>query len=142
MARRSRQRDTNVIPSDPLLPILDSPEPSLAVDPYAGLTSLLEVEDNRQFHPEQALRPALTFEGTVSHVVDAGTQKRSVSGTRSTLRFHDSASGSLAFREADRTVVCVRRQQRKEVMFAMRKAGRGGRFNRRRRRSFQSEIKC
>lgn len=47
----------------------------------------------------------------------------------------------VRFTAPKKTLTCVRRQARKEVLFAKGKAG-GGRISRRRRRNENSEVQC
>lgn len=140
MARRrrdERQRDTTDIPSDPLLPILTQPSTlPAAVDPFADLSSLLEVSDGRSFHPEAWLRPPLDFSGGLARVetyIDGRASGRQA-------RANSAVLDRPAFRSSDRSVVCARRETRREVLFARRKTGKGARS--RRRRSRYSDIVC
>lgn len=48
----------------------------------------------------------------------------------------------LSFRNPGKTVVCVRREARRRVLFALQKTGKNGRGNRRARWSAASRIRC
>ncbi|AJK28318.1 hypothetical protein [Eel River basin pequenovirus] len=48
---------------------------------------------------------------------------------------------NVSFADPQRTFICVRRKRRKEVMFALRKTGKGS-AARKRRRNFWSRVSC
>lgn len=83
------------------------------------------IEDRRLFHPEGYYRPA------------RGSSRLAVS-----LKPAKPMSGT-AFRFAmpNKVAVCVRRRTRRQVIFALNKAGAGARA-RARRRNYQSDIGC
>lgn len=102
--------------------------------------SLVEVEDNRRFHPLFAARPIRTISGRMAAVGRA--PRRMVS------RFHAPGLVSpsswvggdrAAFRAPARVTVCVRRQRRREVIMAR---GLGGGRHRRPRFNERSYISC
>lgn len=90
---------------------------------------LFPVEDRRTFHPDRHLRSARTTSGRSFML-------------RSQLPVHVPAFAPArqSFDRSSRIVVCVRRQIRKQVMFATRKAGRSG--QKRPVRNFMSSISC
>lgn len=127
---------------------LPPPLPSPRLSPKAPL---LEVEDRRQFHFDSAQRSAKTVLGTPAaiKVSDAPRPGRNVPSSKKSVRaqsnrygpnVHSQTKGKLVFAEPDRVVVCVRRQRRKEVLFAKKRAGKSGlrkpRFN------WMSKISC
>ena len=124
MSKRSRsksRRDVVAITSQrlPLLrPIRFSvPVPSL---------NLIEAEDRRTHHPERTFR-----------------MPRRVDGSRASSRLITRANspfGTEGFVDPLSVNICVRRQRRKEVMFATRRAGKVG--QRRPRRTPFSSISC
>lgn len=128
MARRRRsdnrsQRDTNDIAS-PLLDrakLLNSEAFRAAfVDP-----DLREWEDGRTFHPDGVFRPA---------GVRRSRFARQLFATDSAY-----SRQAVAFAVPKQVAVCVRRKQRREVLFAKRRMkGRGGT----RRYTERSHIKC
>lgn len=156
MSRRSRRRkasasslfDSQVGREDPYfarsLPRLDPlerflgvwPSPPLrALDPLydpAPPQDLREVEDRRLFHPEARQRPAASFD----------TPRHRLQVVRPTRPSFDpfSVPSRIGFRQPDRVLICVRRQQRKEVLHALHVAGRSG--LRRPRRGPYSNVSC
>lgn len=127
LARRRRgQRDTfeNPIAIDP--PEMLDPVADLLVEP----TNLRLVEDRRTWHPEDFDRPTLTLDGLDAPAVVSPSDPVRPGALPSTLSFADPRA----------TVVCVRRRQRREVLFALNKMrrGRGGS----RRRDWRSQVRC
>lgn len=126
MARRSRRRrDTETLSLAPLSASFASRSPRRS-RPLAY--SLGDWEDRREFHPEGYHRPARAF------FKDAA---RSVLVTPSTPLVRKVSRTSFAYPKA--VPICVRRQQRKEVLLAL---GYGGGGHRPGRRNFQSEVSC
>lgn len=134
MARRRRRRET--------LPDLDREvfTPSLArpvrlVRDLPTWSDARDIEDRRDFHPLDVFRPARTWSGqdappvTPSKVSGGGNRSRAF------------VAKGLSFRVPDDVLVCVRRKQRKEVLHALRKVGRG-RGGGRKRRNWWSSITC
>lgn len=91
------------------------------------------VEDFRRFDPEPYGLPKL-FSG-VTASVDVATPSP---GTRRKTK----VPYQIAFTAPAATIQCVRRQRRKEVMFAKNKAGKGKGRQRRPRWSRWSDIRC
>lgn len=96
----------------------------------ASLSPLTMLEDRRVFHPERDYRPARTFSR-----ID---QRRLVPASLVTDRIM--RSGQLRFAVPDKVVVCVRRKQRREVLHALRRTGKGAGAPR--HRNYQSDISC
>lgn len=131
MARRRRKRERR---SDA---ISQSPVRSLTVRLSRPLAlpsprHLVEVDDRRRHHPLDFFRPARTWSGhpTRPNVVKPAVRK-----------FSPSLPFGTRFADPRRTVICVRRKERKEVLFALKRTGKGARA-RRRRRNFFSEVSC
>lgn len=82
---------------------------------------LAEVEDRRQYHPLGKFRPVRSIH------------------ERSAARLFDRPP--IAFARPSHLPVCIRRKRRKEVIFALKKAGKGAR-QRKRRRNETSDISC
>lgn len=80
-----------------------------------------EVEDRRQYHPLGKFRPVRSIH------------------ERSAARLFDRPP--IAFARPSHLPVCIRRKRRKEVIFALKKAGKGAR-QRKRRRNETSDISC
>lgn len=126
MARRRshKQRDNNTITSRMLLHKLAVPLPSL-------LPSLRMIEDRREFYPDR-LRPARALFSDAADMVVARPL-----GRRADL----SVPFRLSFRDGSKVAICVRRKQRREVLFADLRTGKGSRVRRRRRNEY-SDVRC
>lgn len=106
--------------------------PDLPINSPVVRSPYTEVEDYRLFTPD-AVR------------VSKSSRRRSVriqlapasAGRTSGRPFSDVQA--LMFRAPKFALVCVRRKQRKEVLFA---SGKGGKRTRRGRRSFWSDVRC
>lgn len=125
MARKRRRRNVRVA-SAYANPRLVLPSISAGFLDLGGL--LRDVEDRRQFHPEQGARPARLISG-VRHRLRAPR----VRGPRLPI--------GVAFENPLRVLTCVRRKVRKEVLFAKRKVGRGA-AKKMPRWSWRSNIQC
>lgn len=135
MSRRRRRGEDGTfdIANDPLQPLLTPTSPPVrVVDPFEGLNLLLEVQDNRLFHPEAADRPPLDFSGGLARVVANDVAPRS--SANRTAR-----PDASAFANPQSALVCARRAIRKQVLFAK---GFRKRVSRRRRRGPNSDIRC
>lgn len=155
MARRRRkkdrrderqvQRDDYYIASS----LLDEPAyrpVRRAVEPSV---TLLDIEDRRRWDPEGEYRPARSLLGPASVIevtggVGAGGR---VARSRSAPRgrpyrspFYDFPPGRMQFDVPRRVAVCVRRKQRREVLFAKRRTGKGSRAPR--TRDYWSDVSC
>lgn len=98
------------------------------VRPIVPLSPLIELEDRRAYHPERVYRAPRASVRKAAQIV--------VKRSGRPFRFPD----VLGFRQPRRVLLCVRRQMRKEVLFAHRRvrSGAGGR----RRRNYWSGISC
>nr|QJB19848.1 MAG: hypothetical protein [Microvirus sp.] len=92
------------------------------------VTFLQTIEDRRDFHPEQAFRPARSFSRSVHRLAVP---------SRRTGRLPI----GVTFEDPTKVLVCVRRKSRREVLFAMGRTGKGSALGKR-RRSHYSEIQC
>lgn len=133
MARRGRRH------TDPLS-ALDREvfSPSLArpvrlVRDTPTWTEARAVEDRRTYHPLEFFRPARTWSGGDAPPV---TPKLTPRNKPRPFLAH-----GLKFSAPADVLVCVRRQQRKEVLHALRKTGRG-KGGGRKRRNWWSRIGC
>lgn len=116
------------------------------------VTRLLDVEDRRTWHPDGPLRPARTSRRWHSRVVYrpptrprpprpgrfippawGGDARKRVATPFSSFRFRFAAPKFVA--------VCVRRHQRRQVLFA-RRLTRAGARARTRKRNYQSSVFC
>lgn len=124
------------------LPVL-LPSPSLP--PFPVFTDdLLPVEDRRSFHFDKPYQPPLMDDARPARVVLQDRPKNRNRVKPGAYRFgakvRSQTKAIQTFAEPERVVVCIRRQRRKEVLFAKRKAGRGG--MRPPRRTWLSNISC
>jgi len=112
--------------------------------PTSPLSRLSEAEDRRLFHFEGPNRPALLDDGTPArtHVVDRQKNRNRVKprAFRFGPKIYSQTKAILTFQQPERVAVCVRRKARREVLFAKKKAGRGG--MRLPRRTWLSKISC
>lgn len=106
--------------------------PDLPINSPVVRSPLVEVEDYRLFTPDPVRKAKSSRRSSVSLQL-APAIGRPVSGRP----FSDVQR--LMFRAPKYVLVCVRRKQRKEVLFAL---GKGGRGNRRGRRNFFSDVRC
>lgn len=116
-----------------------SPIPPL-LSPYEPL---VEVEDRRLFHFQGPDAPALDIDGRPARVTVRNRnrpKRHKPQAYRFGPKVHSQTKGIITFEAPDRVAVCIRRKRRKEVLFAKRKAGRGG--NRPPRRTWLSKISC
>lgn len=138
MARGSRSNTS--APSRDLLGSLLAPV-SMATPLAIPSGHLLDIEDGRLWHPD-ADHGALTIGGRFAHVV---VHKRPVIGRANTiwsgrgLPVGVQVPVGIQFESPLKVVTCVRRKVRRQIMFA---TGRGGKFHRKPRRSWRSDIKC
>lgn len=104
---------------------------------------LVLVEDRRLFHFDGPARTPLEDDGRPARIT-LRNKSRPRGQKRGAYRFgpkvYSQTKAIRAFEEPRRVLICVRRQSRKEVLFAKRKAGRGG--MRPPRRNYWSSISC
>lgn len=145
MARRkSRSADTSDIANELDSLLLDAATMP-ALHPMSPFTDLDAVEDNRTYHPEGPNRAPLSIHHYTEFEVPNERIRqtprpniaRPYSGATQNI---GSLSPQIAFRSPNRVAVCIRRKQRKEVLHALRKAGRGG--SRPRRYNRNSQVRC
>lgn len=94
--------------------------------------SVRTLEDRRDFHPERDFRPALSLSRLARRLVPVRSKvyKRS-----------EALTSRMMFAVPKKVAKCVRRKERREVMFASKKSGKGAR-QRVRRRDYWSDVKC
>lgn len=117
---RDQRDDYSVASLSELLGPSPPPAPVFVPPLYSPLT---EVEDLRTWHPEGDDRPV-----------------RGVPSAATRTYLPSFSSGQLAFANPSRVVVCARRHQRREVLFAMRRTRKGA--GARRRRTWRSNVSC
>lgn len=136
----SRRRVTNVN-ANRRLPF--SPSPSVVSPSFP--TSLRLYEDRRNWHPDP-VAPARSFSQsrhrlTVVDRTPRQNSKKNFLDRFAHLRsFPSQTKAAIAFQAPEKVLVCVRRQMRKEVLHARKKAGKRG--QRKPRFNAYSRISC
>lgn len=136
-SRNSRKRRDVLYISNQRLPLSNV---------YSHSTFLTQIEDRRSYHPENINRPIRSFNNANSRtsVWDIQPRAKNPPSRKNALRLLSSLHGSvpvkIGFEKPDQTLVCVRRNMRREVLFASRKTGKSG--QRRPRWTELSNIKC
>lgn len=133
MARRSRRSRTS---NSSNFPSAISPTRSLSHRLLADLTSLEPlrlIEDRRTYHPLEFFRPARTTSGHPAQPLKVTPTPKNKS--------RPFVARGLSFSLPQKVVICVRRKQRKEVLHAFNKTGRGSGRTRRRKNWF-SKVGC
>lgn len=142
MARKRKdrtERDITTIPNDELLPsqrmrLTSLPDVLRLLDEYRRIKAL---EDRRAFHPVgRRVRPVQSLTGDARRLVPVAGKVRKV-GKRVGARI----PRQVGFALPRQVPICVRRQERREVLFALRRTGRGAKSFRR-RRNWHSEVRC
>lgn len=90
------------------------------------------IDDRRTFDFEPGTRPARLFSGSTASITATPSTNKKIRPSKVPYQ--------IAFSAPADTLVCVRRQQRREVLFAKNKTGKRG--QRRPRRNQWSNIKC
>lgn len=126
---RTGKRDSRTITNDPLSALLTPTVVPTVID--APVTLLSEVDDLRTWHPDRMGRSVRTLAGTPARVQAATSGRAAVSPA---VPVH------VSFRSPSNVVECVRRSQRREVLFATRKFRKGS--GSAKRRSWRSNIRC
>lgn len=91
-------------------------------------SALRALEDRRTWHPEGPNRPARSFNRS-NHQIVVGPDPASRSGRSEPYRPSKpwrTLPSIVAFGEPENVAVCVRREQRREVLHAKKKTGRRG----------------
>lgn len=95
---------------------------------------VLSLDDRRTYYPDVFVRPA----GALSRLArQVRVSSRPTGVTRNVLRGAD----VFGFTIPKKVALCVRRKQRRSVLFAMERTGKGSR-SRVRRRNEWSEVRC
>lgn len=100
------------------------------------------VEDRRLYHPSHTYRPLKTVSGTRVTPLRVGKVsapvRRERSSAPSPFRREPRLPHTIQFDVPKRTIICLRRKRRKEVLFALNQTGGGAR----RRRNQWSDVSC
>lgn len=149
MSRSSRRRDTNVI-SNRRLPVSflsrDDRFDRGVFPSSLGLSPLRDFEDLRTWHPDRLTRPPRTFTSGVSRVfaVERVSSPRTAAKVRRSRNVfgYSRSLGTVAFQKPDSTVLCVRRQQRREVLHALGGVHPGGGSGSKSKWTEWSNVRC
>lgn len=117
------RRDTFDIANEPLLPR------PLVVPAVPVALPVLELEDRRRFNPTKTIAPPASIRRDQARLTH-----------RQTRKYRPFKTDPVAFTDPMRVSLCVRREQRKQVLHAKKIAGRGG--LKKPRRNFWSSISC
>lgn len=104
------------------------------------LSDLRQLEDRRTYHPEGTARPARGFRINRHRLIISAPEPTPGRGVD--LHHPEAVPIGVGFEKPRQVAVCIRRHQRREVLHALGKTGRGSRFNRKPRKSFYSEVSC
>lgn len=140
MGRRSgRQREVST-PS--LTTLLSVPAPRVTSTPLLSpLSDRIAdplLSDRRAFHPLQDYAPAAFHTGATPRI---GLKDKSYGRKAPSFGFSQTKA-IQAFGSPKAVDLCVRRHRRREVLFAKKHAGRGGKRRHPRRTNWFSAIKC
>lgn len=119
-----------------VLPLSWSPPTSVEFQPEF---SLIEVEDRRTWNPE-VTSPARSISKTRHRLKVVNRQPFKNADKFSNLRNVSQTKAVVAFRTPAKVAICIRRNIRKEVLFAIGKGGKVG--QKRPRRNAYSSISC
>jgi len=137
MARRRRSNTARRVVSTPTLTRRLS-GPVRRSRPAIKLSPLQAIEDRRQYHPEGPARPARSWSSARHRLVVTPQRRESVLADTYT----PTVPVGVSFEAPRRVAICVRRKQRREVLHALMKTGRGSRHHRKPRKSYYSEVNC
>jgi len=139
--RKNRSRDTSRIANEVA-------SDYVVVEPSNLLT---EVEDRRSYHPLHEDRPAKAFRRAQHVLVDRVDAKRVGRRQAASSLFYEKfakrigrvrprmVTSRVAFDDSKNVLICVRRKRRREVLHALKRAGRG---NRSPRWNEWSKVRC
>lgn len=125
---RTAERDHNSIANLRLPPRINSSSSRLLLSPFS---------DRRMFHPDDVFAPVFSTRKDQRRIVDRNVN---VGRSGSTPYRNPFAATRLGFNVPAKVSVCVRRSQRKEVLFALRRTGKGSRSPK--RRNYWSDVQC
>lgn len=143
MARRGKRDGRRDVSTDLTIPSLTWSPPVVRTIPrivrVPSRSRLILIEDRRTWTPEASLVPSQT-------AIYRRTPLKKVSGVPTyRLKVKPSPRRSIPpgiqFADQQRLVLCIRRKQRKQVLHALRKVGKGQK-HRNPKRNFWSSISC
>lgn len=101
--------------------------------PTYNTSYLSTIEDRRTYHPAGIYRNARSFNNSYHTLI---IPKRKPSN----IKKYSYPTHTIGFKQPDKVLICVRRKQRREILFAKNKTGRGG--QKRPHYSYYSTIHC
>lgn len=106
---------------------------------FRKLKDLTNVEDNRRYHPDNSARFPRGIRGQTTEIrtMRLTSPRGTAVGPSGSKR---NKTWTMGFSRPMEVATCVRRQTRKEVINALRKAGKGG--QRAPRHTWRSKIRC
>lgn len=118
-------------------------DPGLPAFSFRGPFDLTEIEDRRLYYPDPVLEPPPRSPGRSRiPIIDQPPNRNPTSVPyRSVYRSNFAPAVHQSFQHPMTVAICVRRNQRKQVLHALKKVGRGGSKARPRRNAF-SNIRC
>lgn len=140
--RDKRRRDAELKPVTPPLAALVTPP-----RPLRPVVLPVSIEDRRVHDPRGLDRPARDVHGRAIRplrpkaVVVRAAGGKPVKARKSIRNILNTVPHRLQFAQPMKTVVCLRRKMRQEVLHALGKTGRGAR-RRKPRRNWMSSISC
>lgn len=117
------------------------------VSPSNPYSLLSEIEDRRNWHPDGEVRPAASF-STPNHRLQYPEPKKTPRNRDKFGQLRQARvralplSSNVQFSDSRNVLICVRRKQRKEVMHALKKVGRGKGGRKKPRRNYYSNVRC
>lgn len=114
-----------------------SPPPSRRWNPSAIRSPLVEVEDRRTFHPLLDQRPVRSLRKWAVRLVAKPPKGRAAAKLTARPNVFRFSFG----RQPEHVAICIRRSQRKEVLHALKKTGKGSGRSHRRRGQY-SDVRC
>lgn len=103
---------------------------------------LMDIEDRRLFHPDDTYAPSQSLPTSRTRIITRPRRQARRSGNLngSLPKMFQPVAVVAGFRVPKKVAICIRRKMRKEVLHALRKAGKVG--QKRPRRSYYSDIHC
>lgn len=142
-ARSSSQRETTDFANDPELLARTINRAAFQPSPLVHHTSpssqiLRDIEDRRTYHPDGPSRAARSYDRP-THTLVLPVHPKNVN--KRAGRASSALPKTVQFQAPKRVLVCIRRNARKQVLFALNKTGKGAR-SRKHRKSEYSSIRC
>lgn len=134
MARRGRRRNQDHYTAPDAIAFRSLDESLLGDWTPRTVSPLGDVEDRRRFHPDDYFQSWHETDGRMGGPLQVARPSKIL---KRAMRY---MSSQVQFAAPEKTIVCVRRKARKEVLHALKKTGRGG--NKPPKRNWLSDVKC